>query len=286
MKFVPERDGGKRELILLAPPDSCIPNSMERLTVDPARYQKLLDAMQKMRGRLYHEDGALCDDQLTPDGRHVVAADEKAWHILSVDRQGEILGCARYMAYANSVPYCGLGLVDSDLAKSPEWGRHLQSAVELEIRRARQRNIAYVEVGGWAVSPKLGNSFEALRIALGSYSLARILGGCLGIGTVTQRNMSSSILRRLGGRSLIVNGVELPAYYDSGYGCQMEILQFESAQPNPRYEVWIRDLQEHFLTVEVISRTSSLTNLASALQNADDRVPSTWQGAYALIHAT
>jgi hypothetical protein len=182
-----------------------------------------------------------------------------------VDKNREVVGCARYMAHDNSISFPELGIVTSSLARSTEWGGHLRLAVESEIELARKRKIAYVEVGGWAISPKLRNKSEALRIALATYGLSRILGGCVGIGTVTQRHMSSSILRRIGGKALLFQGVELPSYFDPQYGCQMELLRFESAEPDPRFEIWIGELQQYLLTTVVVSSQSSFRTLQSAL---------------------
>ena len=55
-------------------------------------------------------------------------------------------------------------------------------------------------MGGWAVTEELrGGTTEAVRMVVTIYALARILGGALGISTVTKRHASASILRRLGG---------------------------------------------------------------------------------------
>jgi hypothetical protein len=80
-----------------------------------------------------------------------------------------------------------------------------------------------------------------------------MLGGGIGIATATRRHGSSSILRRLGGRPLVIQGTELPSYYDPQYGCEMEILRFDSEEPNPRYEVWINDLSDYLQTSAVMA---------------------------------
>jgi hypothetical protein len=117
--------------------------------------------------------------------------------------------------------------------------------VESEIELARHRGIAFVEVGGWALVPEWRRSMEALRIALATYSLARTLGGCIGIATATHRHGSSSILRRMGGRPLKAGGIDLPSYYDPRYGCDIEALRFDSSDPNPRFERWIAELSDY-----------------------------------------
>src|SRR6185437_8001354 len=101
---------------------------------------------------------------------------------------------------------------------------------------------------------------EALRIALATYGLARAMGGCIGITTATRRHCSSEILRRIGGQSLRGNGGELPPYFDPQYGCEMEVLRFDSMQANPRFESWINDLCSAWLTAPVIRREPQRKN--------------------------
>ena len=137
--------------------------------------------------------------------------------------------------------------------------------MEAEIESAKQRGIAYVEVGGWALAPKMRFTAEALRIVLATYSLARILGGCIGIGTVTRRHHSASILRRIGGRALRESESELPHYFDPQYACDMEVLCFDSAAPNPRYEVWIEEMCQYMLTAAVIHGENSMMRLHEVL---------------------
>jgi hypothetical protein len=124
--------------------------------------------------------------------------------------------------------------------------------MESEIALARRLRVAYVEVGGWALAPEFRGTSEALRIALGSFSLARLLGGCIGVTTATERHCSASILRRIGGQPLKVQGIEIPRYFDPRFDCEMEILRFDSARPNPRFERWIEELEGYLAGVPVI----------------------------------
>jgi hypothetical protein len=47
------------------------------------------------------------------------------------------------------------------------------------------------------------------------------------------------MLRRIGLESLCADGAELPPYYDEQYGCQMEVLRFDSRSPSPKYRDWV-----------------------------------------------
>ena len=216
----------------------------------------MLAKAQKLRGRIYLEDGAIESSELTPDGRHYIASDEESWHILILDSYGEVSGCTRYLAHTNTSSFTQLGVRQSALAKCDEWGPKLRSAIEQELQLARKRDFDYVEMGGWALREDARCSTEALRIALGAYALARNLGGAVGVTTATARHCSSSILRRIGGQPLAAGRTELPSYHDPRYKCEMTILRFESDRPNPRYEAWIEQIREELLSAPVVCRTA------------------------------
>jgi hypothetical protein len=169
---------------------------------------------------------------------------------------GDVLGCARYLAHDNTVPFTKLGVSKAALAQDEVWERKLRWAVEADLQLARKRSYAYVELGGWALHQELRGSAEALRIALGAYALARNLGGCIGVTTATTRHSSASILRRIGGQSLTSGGAELPSYHDPNYRCEMNVLRFESNRPNPRYEAWIEQIRDEIWTAPLICRTA------------------------------
>ena len=234
--------GGRGRLILLTPRDAEIPDGFRSVERDLERREMWLAAMQRMRGGVYLADGAIDRSQLTIDGRHHLSIDQDCWHLLSVDAQGEVCGCVRYYSHPNTVTFDDLWVRDAAIANSSEWGSDFVSTVEAEILLARRRNVAYVEVGGWAIAPAHRNSTQALRTALATYSLAWLLGGCLGIATATVRHHSSTILRRIGGASLITARGELPAHFDPQYGCEMEVVRFDSERPASRYVGTVENL--------------------------------------------
>lgn len=240
------------DLVLLAPADSIIPTSFTRRHVDKDQHTHWLNAVQRMRGRIYLADQAVEASQLTPDGRHVQDADDKSWHLLAVDPSGDVQGCARYRHLTGRIGFDDLGVRDSWLAKCAEWGTSLRAAVESEIDTAVQKGKAFSEVGGWAIVPEKRCTTEALRIAMATFSLAQVLGGCVGISTATERHRSSSILRRIGGRSLKFGGAELPSYYDPQYRCQMEVLRFDSNSPDASCKRWVDQLSKRLAGVAVI----------------------------------
>jgi hypothetical protein len=245
------------ELVLLAPAGAIIPRSFTRWIVDRSRHAHWLSEAQKVRGSVYFADGALQASQLNEDGRHVQSSDPESWHLLLVDGNGEVQGCARYRHLTGNVAFDDLGVHDAWLARCGQWGPSLRAAVESEIVRAKQLGMAFSEVGGWAIVPERRGTTGALRIAMATFSLARILGGCVGISTATERHRSSSILRRIGGRSLEFGGTRLPSYYDPQYRCQMEVLRFDSRLPESSCRRWVDELSVRLGEVLVVMSAES-----------------------------
>ncbi|MBI3279847.1 MAG: hypothetical protein HYZ57_08410, partial [Acidobacteria bacterium] len=234
MQLIPALAVERRRIVLLAPGSGFVPEVFRKVQVHKTLHQSLVAGAQRLRGHVYLSDGAIEQRDLSQDGRHVQDADDKSWFVLTVRGAAEVVGCARYRPHAPHVQFDELSVSRSALARSPLWGQRLRAAVQADITDAHHRRLSYVEVGGWALASDVRCTTEALRIALSMYTLARLLNGALGITTVTTRHHSCSILRRLGGRSLLDDGVELPSYFDPVYKCEMEILRFDSASPNPR----------------------------------------------------
>ncbi len=243
---------GSRNLVLLAPSERAVPATFVGARCDRSLYNDLLDQTQKFRGRVYLEDGAIKPSQLI-DGGHRLEIDHGSWHLLVVDQRGRVCGCARYKEYPAATTYWDLSVSRSSLAKSAEWGQALKGAVDAQLALSRRRNYPAAECGGWALDEEIRGTAEALRIALTAYALTAELGGAAPFSCVTRRHGSASILRRIGGKPLEYCGVRLPAYYDDQYQCEMEILQFTSWAPNPRYDIWINEGRMSLRSVPVLT---------------------------------
>ncbi len=283
MKLVPNQNAAHGRLVLLAPPQARIPGSFLRVEAGSHHHERLLLGAQRLRAKVYMEDGAIRETEISRDGRHVHPADDRGWHLLLLDRNGEVCGCSRYLAYPNTVSFPQLGVGKAALARSPEWGMKLRTAIETEVAEARRRGLAYVEVGGWALDPSVRRTAEAVRIALATYSLARVLGGCIGITTATRRHCSAAILRRIGGRRVRFGEVEIPPYFDPQYECEMELLRFDSAEPNPRFEPWIEELCSYLITTLVVQSRAQSGAQSGARQPACMR--EAWRFGQRLAHA-
>ena len=252
MRFIPSKLNRLRGKLVLLSPDRGQTTSFPESNVDASLHERLLADAQRLRGRIYLKDGAIQASQLSSDGRHVQSADANSWHLLKLDEQGRVAACTRYLSHSNTVSFSELNVSTSPIAQSEDWGAAFRNAVDAELALARKRRFSYAEVGGWVTSEALRCTTEAVRMVLTAYGLAALLGGTLGVSTVTTRHRSSSILRRIGLGSLWAGKTELPPYFDPHYNCEMEILRFDSERPNPRYQSWIDDCRTYLETAPVI----------------------------------
>jgi hypothetical protein len=240
-----------KRFMLLAPPFGNT-SGFRHVEVSRERCASLLAGLQRLRARVYLETRGVEASQLTEDGRHVQFADNRAWHLITVTPENEVLACARYILHDIEASYSDLGVSRSALANSSNWGDKLRDAVETELTTARRRNFRYAELGGWAIAEALRCTTEAFRIMLGCYALSEWFGGVLGI-TTARRVCSAPLLRKVGGRPVALNGEELPPYFDPQYRCEMEVLRFDSSCPTARFEPHIHEFRSALRNVQVIS---------------------------------
>jgi hypothetical protein len=240
-----------QRMVLLAPPHADVPSSFRSVTADFNQHRQLVGALQQLRGSVYLKDGAIRADQLA-QGRHRTSEDSRSWHLLMLGKDGEVNACVWCMIHDDPRSIDELRVRHAAQAGDDAWRENLQNAVHAELDRARQDNLRYAEVGGWAVAPRSRCTAEGPLLALAAYSLGRIFGGSLGLTTATVRHRSSTILRRLGGSPLEANGLTVPPYFDSNYGCEMELLRFDSRRPSPKYNSLIDSLRDRLANVTVV----------------------------------
>lgn len=237
--------------MLLAPCSARIPASFHRKETNRNRYWSLLDQMQRLRGQVYLQDGAIDASALT-DGRHQSEIDLLSWHLLVLNGEGAVRGGARFHEHPGLAVTSDLKAARCALAESAEWSGPVQAALETELMFSRDLDVPCVEVGGWALGEEIRGTTEALRMALAAYALWEGLGSAVCISTATRRNCSASILRRIGGRLLKHEGRELPPYFDPQYNCEMELLGFYSWAPNPRYAVWVNQMKKDLSQIPIV----------------------------------
>lgn len=245
------------QFAILPPTRASVSSVFQNVTVNPQRHGELMAEMQRFRGRIYAGDGAIRADDLTTDGRHQVAADGRSWHVLALNHSGRVCACLRYLEEEHARGFDELFVRHAALARSPMLGWGFRKAVETEMARSRQMGIGFGEVGGWAVAEEYRWTPEPLRIVLAIVALMDLLGGSAGVVTATSRHRSAAILRRIGLRSLQVDGSDLPSYYDPQYSCEMEVLRFDSRFPNPKYRDWVDQLASCLSASPVICQSSA-----------------------------
>jgi hypothetical protein len=258
-----------RGFVFLAP-RQVAESPFSHMVDDSMEHERLLAEIQRLRGSVYLEDGAIQQDQLRHGGRHIQQADDLSWHLLTVDQQGRVTAGIRYLAHRPDISYFELGVCGAISHLPSSFTQRVRRAVQGQMAKASSLGFTYVELGGWVVGEELRCSTEAIRMVLMMYALSQSLGGAIALSTATKRHNSATILRRTGAMSLEVEGAELPAYYDPHYDCEMEALCFDSRFPNPRYSGWIREFREALFHIPMISpsmagSTSSLLNLHSAI---------------------
>jgi len=252
---------------VLPPSRAAVPSIFHNVQTGTRRYRDLLAKMQRLRGKIYADDHAIGATDLTADGRHRLSVDEHSWHILSLDQQGEVVACLRYLDESDAGGFDDLWLRHAAVAGCPKLGRKFREAVELTLRRTRQASIRFGEVGGWAVAEDHRWTVEPLQIVLAAFALVELLGSGAGVATATFRHSSTRILQKIGLTALTAGGDELPPYEDAQYGCLMQALQFDSRAPNARFRNWVGELTREMAAAPVICPS----NLVMAL----DRV---WHG--------
>jgi hypothetical protein len=250
---------------ILAPRVANYDPAFAAYTVNDGVYEAKLDAVQRLRGRLYYQDGAIDDKSLDGEGRFRMCGDEEAWHLLLTDPCNTVVGCARYLVYPSTTPYRVLRISQSAIGQDPKWSSTLRSAVEADLRCARKRGLQYVEIGGWALSEEWRKTKAALETAAASYALGHLWGGTLGSCTATVRHGSASILRRIGGGSLGAHGRSLPPYFDPRFGCVMELLRFDYLTPWPRMRPMIEEMRHSLSTTPVLTARLDYVDLGGGL---------------------
>lgn len=240
-------------LVLLAPPTLSMPQFFRKVTRDSFQHTSLVREMQRLRGAVYLDDGAVEPQQLSDDGLHQTPEDQKSWHLLMRNAFGRVSSCAWYLPHEAATSIRQLRVRHCPLDQDPAYRATFQNAVRSQLTRARSEGLQYAEVGGWAVARESRCTSEGLLLALAAYSLGRAFGGTLGVTTATVRHSSSTILRRLGLSPLHAGDEVIPTYYDPNYQCEMELLSFDSRKPSTKYAGLIDRIHARLASVMVIA---------------------------------
>lgn len=257
--------------VVLPPARLCAPTTFGNVEQDQHRHDTLVSQMQRFRGMVYLRDGAVQKSDLSVDGRHKLPVDDRSWHVLTLDREDRVCACLRYVDESRACGFDDLWIRHAALSRLPILGRRFRGAVESGMRTAQRLGMGFGEVGGWAVAEAHRCTVEPLRIILATYGLLRLLGGAIGLATATFRHGSAPILQRIGLRSLAADGRELPPYFDPNYGCQMQVLQFDSRHPAAKYENWVAELAEDLAAAPVICGETMKSTLQGVWQSLQSK---------------
>lgn len=224
---------------------------------DPSHRLRLLESIQRMRGWIYAEDGAIPPTALDYRGCHQDGLDACSWHI-ALFEDGVPQGCVRVGTVpihqpleeliAGPVGEC-LDRMDSMVRLS--YRRCLERFVE-GTRQAQPDRLMHMTTTGWAVCPGIRGSTESIRLILAPWAMARLLNVAGGTAVATERHRSHRQLVRMG--HLPIFGDEAPEmFFDNAFGCRMGFLGQRLDGVNPslmeelgsvthllqRVEVWV-----------------------------------------------
>jgi hypothetical protein len=253
---------------ILTPQGAMSPHPALGFSRDKTKHAQLLREAQRLRGRVALHEGAITSSELTASGRYVIPGDEKSWHVLSLCKDARVVGCARILVHPRNVAFTKLRIAAVSVSRSTAWAHHVKDAVEAELAHARRYDMTPIEPGAWVVDESLRGTREAVSIAMSAFAWAQILGGCVGFLTATVKHGSSTMLRRLGGRSLQAGGQTIPAYFEPAWGCNVELLRFDTNSLAPRFDTALAAARHRLLASPVFSDASPWQEFAPRTRNS------------------
>jgi hypothetical protein len=236
---------------VVAPQSGKLPSTFANVCPDAELHAALIDEVQRFRGRIYLADGAIPAAALDEQGRHRTPVDRESWHVILLDESAGLCGCMR------AIPHPGKGqrselYMREAIARLGEGAGRYAGALKAFLANAHGVCRGVLEGGGWAVAEGSRNSTCVPILALASWSLAQVLGGCMGLSLAARRNQSAAILRRLGGFPLGDEQGPLPGFYDAYHRGELELLGFDCYHPAPEYEPTVLEVREFLRSALVV----------------------------------
>ena len=247
MKFRNLYSDGLRLFVL--PPRSWCCACSPCCSMSVQTHHRRLEQIQRLRGRVYVEDGALHPSLLDTDGKHLTAFDHDHWHILVTDEQDEVCACFLLIRYPEDARFEDLKLYELIDRMSPALRPIYEASVRAFMSEASGQNLGFGEVAAWAVRGDVRNRPSSLMFSFAAWALYQLLGESLVVGAPTTRHNAATILRRIGGFPLRFSGFPLQRFYDDRYGCDMEIIGFNSCEPLLKYSPIILEIRDHMETL-------------------------------------
>jgi hypothetical protein len=219
---------------------------------DEGLYRQTLDDIQRFRGAVYMDEGAIAATALDDQGRHREPIDERSWHLFLLGRSGFLGGCIRMTRY-ESRPQCSELKAHALIERmEPAAAAKYRAAVQAFVDQIYQAGLSLYETGGWAVARDFRHSRKALLLALACWALPGLIAPGRALTTATTRHRTADMIRWLGGCRLSHDGAELPAFFDPYYGCDMEILGFDR-YPHGDYGKTAEDVEDVLLHALVVT---------------------------------
>jgi hypothetical protein len=226
---------GDRRLLVLPPRGLGAPAGLNSNYIQGTDYARSISDIQRFREAVYVRDRVLSVSTLDSCSHDQAGSDYKSWHFVIATGAGEICGCIRMQFYPPTADLSTLHL-HACLSRAPaDRVEHLHAGVQSFRQTAYNAGLRFGEVGGWAVSEEFRRSSTSILLPITVWAMCRILGDASILATATTRHQSAAILQRIGGFVLPYNGIPVDGYFDSYFGCEMEILGFDSRQPSAKY---------------------------------------------------
>jgi hypothetical protein len=235
---------GDTALRLLPPRQARLPVALGHWQTSDSEQEEILGQIQRLRGAVYVQDGAIPAHALDASGRHIQEVDDRSWHSYLVDARGTISGCIRVMPHAGHPRPKELHVADLCRRMEPATAVRHCAALQVFVDQARHAGLGVVEAGGTVVHPQSRNGSAALVLILACWSVSRLLGKPFALAAATVRHNAAEILLRTGGGALQDQAGELGGFFDPYYNCEMKIIAFDS-RVQTRYELTVQDISRH-----------------------------------------
>ena len=165
---------------------------------------------------------------------------------------GQVCGTLRVTVHRSGCRVSDLAAFSCALFFEPEWKWRSKRILLAFLQRAWTAGLYVAETGGWALGKNLRGGKKGALLALSGWAITRLVGGAKILGIVTTRCGASRLTKYLGGSELRDEQGYVPPYFDWRYGCEMEVIEFDSRQVNPIFETSVKGLCDYFLRISAV----------------------------------
>jgi hypothetical protein len=242
-------------LVLLAPPNAKPRFGLARS--DSRRREQLFKRAAQLRGSIYLADGAIRDEDLSPEGCFWHPLDDSSWHMLMVDDDDEVVATLRLSMHPldpasrkGGLPHIGKSL---DRNSENPWNSRLRAErflAGLSLAHGQKRPKFFI-VGGWAADPAGGAGHAGAELALSVWAITRHTDAAGALCIATERHDAHGQLVRTGARPIPAVAKQ-EMYFDSDYGCKVGLLGFSVFDERRSLRRIVDHLFERLSTAEIL----------------------------------